>query len=76
MDIKGYSFVLANSETKHTIAKYMSISDIQIILNDSSLNAEQARDAYTEYLQKSFPTYDTLFIFPDEKERPIKIVFE
>lgn len=78
MEIIGFQFYLVN-EAKHIISKYMSVADIRIILNESALEVEQARDRYLEVLHQMFPEYDTTYIFPlynEEDIKPIKIVFE
>ena len=75
-DTKGFLFVLANKNTKNTVTKCMSLTDMRVVLNNSSLKLEEARDKYIEFLDKCFPDYDTLFVFPSDKEEQVKIIYE
>lgn len=78
MKIIGFQFYLIN-EAKHIINKCMSVADIRIILDEPTLEVEQAKDKYLKSLYQMFPEYDTIYIFPlynEEDIKPIKIVHE
>ena len=69
-----FQFISINSNRKSVIYDLLSLADLRIIFNDSTLSIFDAKEKYLEYLRKKYPEYDGFYYLPNDNLA--KIYFE